>query len=118
VDYSYDESINSSRDLSSQCDSIVLGLNIDYLLSEFPNSAFNYHRAFSAETKRKIISQMSNTSLAFETFKKLRGEMPFKFNNGVECTRTDILYNHVATSMFDTFSSLSKLENTSNATIY
>lgn len=118
VDYSYDESINSSRDLSSQCDSIVLGLNIDYLLSEFPNSAFNYHRAFSAETKRKIISQMSNTSLAFETFKKLRGEMPFKFNNGVECTRTDILYNHVATSMFDTFSSLSRLENTSNATIY
>jgi hypothetical protein len=117
VDYSY-ESIDSSMDLSSQCDNIVIGLNIDYLLSEFPNSAFNYHRAFSAETKRKIISQMSNTSLAFETFKKVKGEMSFRFNNGLGCTRTDIFYDHAATSMFDTFSSLSRLENASNATIY
>jgi len=92
-------------------------VNIDYLLNEFPNSTFNYHRAFSAETKKKIISQISNTPLAFETFTKIK-EIMLDEDNRLEYTNTELFYDHAAISMGYTFLKLSQLGNACNHTIY
>jgi hypothetical protein len=106
------------------CDNITIGVSIDYLLGEFPTSTFNYHKAFNSEVKKKIISQISSTPLAFHEFSHVseiigatRTDVLSSDYYGRELSPTQLIYHRFATSMFDTFYNLSKLENSYNRTI-
>lgn len=51
---------------------ITIGINVDYMLQEYPNSVFNYHKAWNIHVKNKIISQIANSSYAIEKMKGLQ----------------------------------------------